>query len=324
MHLTELLAHKRILILDGAMGTELQRQGVVLEPPLWSATALLRAPHVVRNIHFAYLHAGADMITTNTFRTNIRTLERAGMEHRWEELNMKAMQLALEARERYIPSRPVLIAGGLAPVEDCYRPDLVPDDAQLLEEHTKQAELLSMLRADFLLVETMMTEREAVIATHAAASTGKDVATSFTCGADGKLLSGEDVVAAARSVLDAGAVAVMINCVSTRTMLDPLTRLTSSLDAPVGCYANVGDPTADNASDLVCEVDVEGFALASLGWLAAGARLIGGCCGSTAEHITALTRLHSPETLTMQEKEIDAWNTRDRYTTPTISLGDDE
>jgi S-methylmethionine-dependent homocysteine/selenocysteine methylase len=324
MHLTELLARKSILILDGAMGTELKRHGVALDTPLWSAEALLRSPHIVRNTHFAYLHAGADIITTNTFRTNVRTLERAGMEHRWEELNMKAMQLALEARERYIPSRPVLIAGGLAPVEDCYRPDLVPDDAQLLEEHTNQAELLSMLRADFLLVETMMTEREAVIATRAAASTGKDVATSFVCGADGKLLSGEDLVTAARAVVDAGAVLVMINCVSARDMLEPLSRLAASLDVAVGCYANVGDPTTDTSGDVVCNVDVEGFVVASLGWLAAGARLVGGCCGTTPEHIAGLTRLHAPETLRLQEKEIDAWNKRDRYTTPTISLGEDE
>jgi S-methylmethionine-dependent homocysteine/selenocysteine methylase len=324
MHLTELLARKSILILDGAMGTELKRHGVPLETPLWSAEALLRSPHVVRNIHFACLHAGADIITTNTFRTNVRTLERAGMEHRWEELNMKAMQLALEARERYIPSRPVLIAGGLAPVEDCYRPDLVPSDAQLLEEHTKQAELLSMLRADFLLVETMMTERESVIATRAAAATGKDVATSFVCGSDGNLLSGEDIVAAARAVLDAGAVAVLINCVSARGILEPLSRLASSLDVPVGCYANVGNPTTDSTGDLICDVDVEGFAVASLGWVAAGARLVGGCCGTTAEHIAALARLHAPETLTLQEKEIEAWNRRNRYTTPSISLGDEE
>lgn len=324
MQLTELLAQKHILILDGAMGTELQRLGAGGEVPLWSAAPLLRAPHVVRNIHFAYLHAGADILTTNTFRTNIRTLRRAGMEDRWEELNMRAMQLALEARERYIPSRPVLIAGGLAPVEDCYSPDLVPSDAELAGEHARQAELLAMLRVDFLLVETMLTEREAVIATRAAAATGKEVATSFVCGTDGNLLSGENLEHAAQAVADAGASLLMINCVSAKHIVEPLKRLRAAVDVPIGCYANIGSPAEIADEELNSDVDVEGFASASIDWVSAGARVIGGCCGSTPEHIAALTRLHSPATLSAQEEDINAWNNRDRHTTPAISLGEDE
>ncbi len=324
MNLTELLARKHIAILDGAMGTELQRLGVAVELPLWSADALLRAPHVVRNIHFACLHAGADIITTNTFRTNPRTLRRAGMEDRWEEMNLKAVQFAVEARERYIPSRPVLIAGGLAPVEDCYRPELVPSNAELLDEHTRQAELLSMFRVDFFLVETMLSTREAVIATRAAATTGKEVATSFVCREDGQLLSGDKLEDAAREVVAAGASAILLNCISARLMPGLLSRLRASIAVPIGCYANIGSPEANACDEPRDDVDVEDFAKASSDWVRAGARIVGGCCGTTPEYIEALTRMHSPDSLLLQEEEITAWRNRDRHSQPAISPGDEE
>jgi homocysteine S-methyltransferase len=106
MLLSEFLAKDKLLIIDGATGTELLRQEVDLAPPLWSANAILHAPHLLRNIHFHYLNAGADIITTNTFRSNWRAMRKAGMEDRWEEVNLRAVEFAFEARERYRPARP--------------------------------------------------------------------------------------------------------------------------------------------------------------------------------------------------------------------------
>ena len=312
MHLSDLLSTKRIIILDGAMGTELQRQGVDIGLPLWSANALQRAPHVVRNVHFSHLNAGADILTTNTFRSNLRALRGAGMEDRWEELNLKAVQFAHEARERYIPARPVLVAGGLAPVEDCYRPDLVPSDDELRSEHGAQARLLSMLGVDVLLVETMMHAREARIATEACVATGREVMTSFVTREDGALLSGEPLADAARAVLEAGASVLLVNCVSAAHIATPLRILSDIPDATIGCYANIGAPGPETDGVLRGDVDVHGFAEASREWVRLGARFIGGCCGSTPEHLEALARLHSPETLIMQEEEIAAWDERRR------------
>lgn len=319
MLLSELLAQSRPLILDGATGTELLRQGVELPAPLWSASAIIRAPHAVRNVHYHYLHAGADILTTNTFRSNLRALRKAGMEDRWEELNLRAVGFAFEARERYRPARPVLIAGGLAPVEDCYRPEDVPPQEELRDEHQRQAALLAMYGVDFLLVETMMTVREAVAAAEACALTGKEFAVSFVTDAGGRLLSGEPIAAAVEAVTPFAPTALLINCVSAQHMLGAFRRLRDATSLPAGCYANTGDPGPMGEEAIRRDVDIPAFVEASIGWVEAGARIIGGCCGTTPAHIEALTMRHAPETLAFQKAEIEAWF-EERYGRPPESV----
>jgi len=307
MNLSLLLAQKDICILDGAMGTELHRHGVDIGLPLWSANGLIRAPHIVRNVHFAYLNAGADILTTNTFRTNIRMLQRAGFAERWEELNLRALELAFEARERFRPARPVLIAGGLSPVEDSYSPELVPSAAELRDEHGRQAELLAMLGADILLAETLMTIREAEIAADACAATGKEFAMSFVCRPDGALLSGEPLDEAVAAVRAHDPAALLVNCTSAQDIAAAHRTLRGTGFGITGCYANTGVPKKGEHVQTQHDVTPEEFADHSREWVTDGARIVGGCCGTTPEHIELLTRRHSPGTLRFQEDEIAAW-----------------
>jgi S-methylmethionine-dependent homocysteine/selenocysteine methylase len=293
MVLSELLSIKEIVFLDSAMGTELHRAGVPVALPLWSAHALTAAPHVVRNIHWFNLQAGADILTTNTFRTNIRTLRRAGLEQKWEELNMKAVEFAFEARDRYRETRPVLVAASIAPVEDCYSPQLTPPSAELDEEHAMQARLLALTGMDFFLVETMPTIREAVAAANACRETGKEFAVSFVCDAKGALFSGEPLDDAVRAVTDFGPTALLVNCVSAMDMHVPLRILARSTEIEFGCYANIGTPTT-TGRDIHADVSTEEFSDAARTWKDLGARLIGGCCGTTPEHLRAVTARLSP------------------------------
>ncbi|MEK9139284.1 MAG: homocysteine S-methyltransferase family protein, partial [Bacteroidota bacterium] len=128
--LSRMLASRTPLILDGAMGTELQRRGVDTGLPLWSANALMVHPEVILQIHKEYIEAGADIITTNTFRTTRRTFQRANLPDRSHALTKTALKLAQQARESF-PDRQLLVAGSIAPVEDCYRPDLVPSEKEM-------------------------------------------------------------------------------------------------------------------------------------------------------------------------------------------------
>lgn len=287
----ERLAAGQPLLLDGAMGTELDRRGVPVPAPLWSALALIERPDVVRAIHLDYARAGADILTTNTFRTTRRTLAGAGRDP--DEAGLltgRAVALAREARAG--AGRPeILIAGSIAPLEDCYSPELSPPFETALREHRLQAASLAAAGVDLLLIETMPRVAEAEAAVRAARETGLPAAVSFVVGADGRLLSGEPLSAAVVRVKPHNPSAILINCAAPGVVgaaLDELARLT---DRPRGGYANVCMP--DAVGGWVTDPAISGaaYAAAVASWLAQGALIVGGCCGSEPRHIAALRGL---------------------------------
>lgn len=283
------------LILDGAMGTELRRRGVDTGLPLWSANALMVSPETVLQIHKEYIAAGADIITTNTFRTTRRTFRRANLPDRSSQLVKTAVQLARQAREEF-PDRRILIAGSIAPLEDCYRPDLVPPDVELQEEHAGLAGRLAALDVDIFLLETMNTIREARIACELALATGKEAIVSFICRKDGRLYSGESLADAVKSVSELHPSAISINCVSPRFLGNILNSLTSITTLPVAVYGNVGLPE-DERQDEEFTVDIseDEYARLSRKWLHTGISIVGGCCGTTPDYIRAVARLLARE-----------------------------
>src|SRR4029453_3370540 len=112
------------LLLDSAMGTELQRRDADTKLPLWSAAALVRDPELVWTIHSDEVSAGADILTANTFRTHARSLAKAGLAERSGELGALAVQLAHQAAAA--PGRDIFVAGSLSPLEDSFPPALRP------------------------------------------------------------------------------------------------------------------------------------------------------------------------------------------------------
>ena len=301
------------LILDGATGTELDRRGVDTSLPLWSARALITAPKVVRQIHVDYIHAGADIVTTNTFRTHRRTLTRAGIGARTRELTQLAAQLAREAASQ--ADRKVFVAGSMSPLEDCYSPDLVPPDAELRVEHREIAVDLADAGCDGLLVETMNSIREAVIAVEAAQSTGLPVLVSFVVGPDGqppdrvivnsaamhvplRLLSGESITAAVHAVKDLKPAAIMVNCVPLAFIGDALEELRAARPIPIGLYANVGHADDTIGWALTDDVQPEAYAEHAQRWIERGATIVGGCCGTSPAHIAALKQQIDKDTAT--------------------------
>jgi S-methylmethionine-dependent homocysteine/selenocysteine methylase len=287
-----------MIILDGAMGTELTRRGVDTTLPLWSAIALDVAPDVVEQIHIDYLRAGAQVITANTFRTNVRALAKADIANRARELTFKAVELARSAvTSRWDPpllSTPahshICIAGSIAPVEDCYSPDLVPSDAELAEEHAVLARNLADAGVDLILVETQNTIREAMAAASAAATTDLPLWVSFTLGEDNNLLSGESLNDAVRAVLPFQPRAVLVNCIPVKQVSSALKLLGEAANSAcdIGAYGNVGHVDEVVGWTLTHAVSPAAYAEAARGWRDLGATIIGGCCGTTPEHIQAL------------------------------------
>jgi S-methylmethionine-dependent homocysteine/selenocysteine methylase len=294
------------IILDGAMGTELTRRGVDTTLPLWSAIALDVAPQVVEQIHLDYLAAGAHVITANTFRTNVRALAKAGIAHRARELTFRAVELAHNAIAKVrkgesgkvseaIPFSPFplpifSVAGSIAPVEDCYTPELVPSEDALHAEHAVLARNLADAGVDLMLVETMNTVREAVAAAHAAHRTSKPLWVSFTLGTDNRLLSGETLHDAVNAILPFAPQAVLVNCIPVAQITSALTTLKAAVAdrCEWGAYGNVGHVDDVVGWTLTDAVSPAAYAEAAKHWRDLGAGIIGGCCGTTPAHIAAL------------------------------------
>ena len=289
--LSERLRRAGPLILDGATGTELERRGAATRLPLWSADALIRAPALVGSIHRDYADAGAEALTANTFRTQRRTLARQGLGDRAAALTALAVRLAREAAAS-VPRVP-LVLGSDPPLEDCYRPDLVPDDSALAIEHREHCENLAAAGVDAILCETHNSLREARAAASAASATGLPVLVSFVCWEGATLLSGERLADAIGAVRSLGPAALLVNCLPPSNAIACLEVLASA-GIPFGVYANLGAPDDTTGFQRSESIPPQRFAEAAAEWVAAGARLVGGCCGTTPAHIAAIRQSLRP------------------------------
>lgn len=286
MNFLERLSDARPLVLDGATGSELDRRGANTTLPLWSARALVEAPDVLLAVHTDYVRAGAEIITANTFRTHRRSLAKGGLGAQAGALTHTAVTIARRSGARFV-------AGSLAPLEDCYSPELVPPQAEVEAEHAELAGHLAAAGVDLILVETMNTIREAVAATAAALATGRPVLTSFVCRGDGRLFSGETVTAAVQAVQPLGVQGVLINCTPTPVIEAPFAELcAAAAGLPVrGLYGNIGHTDDIKGWTNTEDVTPAAYAASARGWRALGANLIGGCCGTTPAHIAAVSAL---------------------------------
>ena len=291
MNITSFLSALQLhqLILDGATGTELNRRGVDTGLPLWSANALMndRDAKILQQIHEDYLRAGADIITTNTFRTHRRALAPSGNADRALELTHRAVNIARAAIENVPSNKPRFVAGSISTLEDCYRPDLVPPDDELRTEHSERVHHLVECGVDLILIETINTIREAVIMAKLATITGMPVVVSFVCDREGKILSSETLTEAASQLLPIGVAAIGVNCGPTPNLAKPLAELQTACgkDFPLIAYGNIGyadekvgwvNTDSENPKDY-CEHASH--------W---PVKIVGGCCGTTPEHIAQL------------------------------------
>lgn len=302
--LASLCARHRVLILDGALGTELHNRGVDTGLPLWSAKSIVEAPAVLQQIHSDHIAAGADIIAANTWRTTARTFHRAGLPDRSAEFTRKAVALAQEARAQH-PDRTVLVAGSMGPLEDCYRPALVPPDIELKVEHTEHAARLVEAGVDIIMLETFGVIREARCAARAALATGKEVLVSFLCRGDGHLYGGETLADAVAATADLPIAGLSINCAPARSLVrlvdDLRNAVTRTRTDGLSClmvYGNVGREGGEHDPAFVTAVPPAEYGALAVNWVEHGARIIGGCCGTTPEHIAAvrdaLAGLRSP------------------------------
>ncbi|MEE2751981.1 MAG: homocysteine S-methyltransferase family protein [Myxococcota bacterium] len=264
-------------ILDGPMGTELAKRGCHLPEGTWSALPNLENPEQVQLIHRAYADAGADVHTVNTFRTQPRVLGDS-----WRSVLKAAVDLAREAL-----GPEAVLAGSMAPLEDCYRPDLSPVEPR--PEHREMAGALCNAGVDILLCETFPHVGEALVAVEEALGTGLETWVAFTGGPDGSLLSPREVGEAGRRSLELGVSAVLVNCVAPELVLAYLEEL-KDLPVPVGAYANGGHLSESGPWVSATEESIADYVGWALRWVEAGATIVGSCCGTGVGHVAALNQ----------------------------------
>jgi S-methylmethionine-dependent homocysteine/selenocysteine methylase len=284
-----------VVILDGAMGTELQRRGVPMDGIAWSAVAMATHPDTVREVHEDYLKAGAEILITNSFATSRHVLAAAGLGERVAELNRRSVSLAKEAVRRVAPDRPVWIAGSMSTFvpsgDNRHRPEPAAERASYRE----QAELLAEAGADLLALEMIRDVDQAGAIVDAASATGLPVWVGFTCrlGDDGQtvLLRGRDMERPLRDCLapvlaTGGCSAVAVMHCDVETTNRALDIVLEGWDGPVACYPECGE--WENPNWRFGDLTPEAFAAAAETWAGRGVRIIGGCCGIGPDHLRAL------------------------------------
>ena len=291
------LARGEVVILDGAIGTEILRRDVT-----WADHQLLKRPDVIRAIHADYIRAGADVISTNTFQLARRSLlshfkdvehmHHVGapdLETRAERLLRAAVTLTREARDQAANGRPVAIAGAITTLEWCFRPDLAPGPEQALAEYHEMIGTLADAGCDLVLIETVNSTTEARVAAQAARDVGLPCWVSFVCDEAGRLFTGETMAQAEAALVGPAPDVVLLNCAPPDDCAAGLRELVASRGGPSGLYPHVGrfDPPEWLFTD---EYPADRYLAEARGWVEQGARVVGGCCGTTPDYIALLAR----------------------------------
>ena len=277
------------LLLDGGLGSELMRRGLGVGecPEEWNVTR----PDDVAAIHRDYYAAGSDVVNTNTFGGSALKLAAYGLAGRAAEFNVAAARLAVALRDREFPGR--LVAGDMGPCGHLVKPMGTTDPAEVRAAFDEQAAALVTGGVDLLNIETMFDITEARLAVEAAASAaaGRPVLASmaFRPAAKGfRTMMGVDAATAVAVLKEAGATLVGCNCEVTAAEMAPLVPELAALNGGVTvAQPNAGQPRL--AGDVtVYDERPEQFAAVTVRFAAAGAGVVGGCCGTTPDFIAAL------------------------------------
>ena len=307
-NLEKRMAAREIIILDGAIGTQLQAMGAPMADFAWAALALKNHPFTVRRMHENYIAAGVDIITTNTYASARHNLEPLGLGALTAELNLRAVMLAQDARDKAAHERPVLIAGsvsnfGLKMGQESYmdgwdmaRRRSETSEAQAKANLREQAELLAAAGVDFLLAESTGGNNHRKWVVEACLATGLPVWDGFKCrledgvarlgysseqsladGFDEIVALGGSVVSVFHSPLDATDAALDI--------------IRDSWDGPICVYpeAERKDYVAAHRDDTAeTPITPDEFVAWAQGCVARGVQIIGGCCGVEIDYIRPL------------------------------------
>lgn len=297
----KILKTQKIVIIDGAMATELEGRGCDLNDDLWSARVLLEQPELIRAVHLDYFNAGADIAITASYQATVEGFAKRELSREQAlDLIKKSVQLAQEARDEFWAKeenhvgrvRP-LIAGSVGPYGAYladgseYRGDYNLSEDELIAFHRPRIEALIASGADLLACETIPCGIEARALIHLLAEFPNTFAWFTFTAKDGEHISNGERIADIAAFLDTQpqAAAIGINCTSPLHIPSLVREIKKNTSKPIIVYPNSGEYYSAVTNTWHGETTSDKFGLQSKEWHENGATLIGGCCRTTPEHI---------------------------------------
>lgn len=284
-HFLSLLEQKQTLVLDGATGTNLQKRGLPVgtAPETW----LFDNPIGISQLYSDFVKAGSDIILTCTFGGNRTRLAHANLAEKIVEGNQTAVQLAKEV----IKDKNVLIAGSLGPTGEMMQPFGTMSEEQVFEIYAEQAKILLNAGVDLLVIETQFDLTEAQAAVRAVRSLDSEIALvcSFSYDRGVRTMMGVKPAQMAEFFNEMAVDALGINCgKSLDDNLAVLKTLKENTSKPIWFKPNAGLPTANPDGSTSYDVSPQMMGDQAKTWIAEGARLVGGCCGTSPEHLAEI------------------------------------
>ena len=291
-----------VYIIDGGVGTELQRRGAKIDPCCWSSGVNLQDPQLLLSVHRDNLQAGATILSTNTFMANRHLLEMSGIKN-VEEVNRSAVKLALEARDRFARSE-VLIAGCMStspPMDQAH--DLLRGE-QIDRNFREQALLLADAGVDVLLAEMLVDSETAVSLLSACCETGLPVWAGVSAMLDGNTgelmtfrppgkladLPHETFNSLLGNLCELPVEFLGVMHTPVEVMDSALSQVATKWPGPRFAYAKTG-MLAEHEWEFEGSIPPDEYADQAMRWIADHqVKIVGGCCGTRPEHIEALSR----------------------------------
>ena len=274
------------------MGTERMRRGIELPLPLWSSMSNIDQFDQVMNIHKDYIEAGSDILTTNTFRTTPRTFIKAGYSQNESEIiSEQCCNMAIEAAKHAVKKENTLIAGSVAPLEDCYEPLHFPGKEIAKKEFQLIIDRIIGKGVDILLFETMGNYEE--IESVLQVSNHVDIQRwlSIVLKNKNSILDGTElqkvVELANKNKIDM----VLINCTPVNIILEALDIFLGYRKGKWGVYPNAGENMPTKDGEFVSKLDDESICKAIQGYITLGASVVGSCCGSTPNTVRKISNM---------------------------------
>ena len=280
---------KKPLILDGAMGTELQNRGVEVPLPLWSANANIEHPTIVTDIHKDYIEAGSNIITTNTFRSTSWTYRKAGYGNSKSKVLAKSsVYKAVDCAQKAVVDS-VIIAGSITTVEDCYSPKDYPGKAAVQDTYGYALEWLYDAGIDIILFETMGNMEEITCALEMGGDYDKPLWISFIMKDSEHILDNTPISKVFKFIEQYTVDCIMINCNQIETTINSINNIKSQWYGVWGVYPNLG--YSDYENNYLRIIDGTNFIDAITTIFSHEPDVFGLCCGSRPSHIKELKNL---------------------------------